>query len=69
MSPIAEMAYSVDNGPWLIGTTNDGLFDDLNEILPIDLPKDLTSGVHTLSIRVADEVGNIGSATVSFRVK
>lgn len=69
LSPISEMAYSVDDGPWLIGATQDGLFDDAAEMLRIDLPRDLRPGVHTLSIRVADAVGNIGSASVSFRVK
>lgn len=69
MSPIAEMAFSVDDGPWQVGTTNDGIFDSLAEILRIALPKDLSPGVHTLAIRVADEAGNIGSASVTFRVK
>ena len=69
MSTIAEMSFSVDDGPWQVGSTNDSLFDDLAEILRIGLPKDLSRGVHTLAIRVADEAGNIGSASVTFRVK
>lgn len=69
LSPIAEMAYSVDNGPWRVGTTNDGIFDDTTEMLPIALPTDLAPGMHTLSIRAADEAGNIGAASVTFRVK
>lgn len=69
MSPISEMAYSVDDGPWRVGTTTDGMFDDLTEMLRISLPDDLSPGVHTLAIRVADERGNIGSASVTFRVK
>ena len=28
LSTIAEMAFSVDDGPWQLGTTADGLFDD-----------------------------------------
>jgi hypothetical protein len=66
---IAEMAYSVDDGDWQVGTAHDGLFDDLTEMLAIALPRDLESGVHTLAIRVADESGNIGSASVTFRLK
>jgi len=69
LSSIAEMSYSVDDGPWRLGTTRDGLFDDLAEMLQIQLPSRLSSGVHTLSIRVADSAGNIGSASVTFRIK
>jgi hypothetical protein len=69
LSIISEMAYSVDDGPWKIGATRDGLFDDAAEMLRIELPRDLSPGVHTLSIRVADDAGNIGSASVTFRVK
>ena len=43
--------------------------DDLAEVLRIQLPRDLSRGVHTLAIRVADEAGNIGSASVTFRVR
>ncbi|WP_428262278.1 hypothetical protein [Haliangium sp.] len=69
MSAIAEMAFSVDDGPWQIGATADGLFDDTAEFLRIDLPEDLDKGTHTLAIRVADEAGNVGSTSVSFRVE
>lgn len=69
MSPIAEMAFSIDDGAWYVGTTNDGIFDDLTEMLRIRMPAGLAAGVHTLAIRVADEAGNIGSASVSFRIK
>ena len=69
MSAIAETAFSVDDGPWQVGTSNDGIFDSLAEILRIALPRDLSPGVHTLAIRVADEAGNIGSASVTFQVK
>lgn len=69
MSTIAEMSYSVDDGDWMVGASRDAIFDDLTEMLEISLPDDLTAGVHTLSIRVADEAGNIGNASVTFRVK
>lgn len=68
LSPIAEAGFSVDDGPWKLGDTQDGLFDELTELIRIVLPDDLAPGVHTLSIRVADEAGNIGSTTASFRV-
>jgi hypothetical protein len=69
MSVIAEMAYSIDDGPWRVGDTRDGIYDDLSEMLTITLPDDLKPGIHTLAIRVADEAGNIGSASVTFRVR
>jgi hypothetical protein len=69
LSAIAEASYSVDDGPWQLAASTDGLFDDRAELLKIDLPDDLSRGVHTLAIRVADEAGNIGSSALSFEVK
>jgi hypothetical protein len=68
LSTLAEMAFSVDDGPWQLGTTVDGLFDDQTEDLRIDLPS-LPRGTHTLAIRVADSAGNVGAASASFVVK
>ena len=69
LSTIAEMAYSVDDGPWQLGASADGLFDDQTEDLRIDIPQGLTRGTHTLAVRTADSAGNIGSASASFVVK
>jgi hypothetical protein len=69
ISTIAEMAFSVDDGPWQLGSTADGLFDDLGEDLRIDLPTGLARGTHTLSIRVADASGNVGSTSATFVIK
>jgi hypothetical protein len=69
LSTIAEMAFSVDDGPWQLGTTADGLFDDATEDLRIELPPNLTRGPHTLAIRVADAAGNVGSASTTFVIK
>ncbi len=66
LSTIAEMSFSIDDGPWQLGTTGDGLFDDLAETLRVDLPADLAAGSHTLSLRVADASGNVGSSTTTF---
>lgn len=68
LSPITEVAFSVDDGAWHLAGSQDGLLDDTTEILKLRLPDDLESGAHTLAIRVADEAGNIGSAAVTFRV-
>jgi hypothetical protein len=69
LSPISEMAFSVDDGPWQLGASNDGLFDDLTEELRIDIATGLARGTHTLAVRVADGAGNIGSASTTFVVK
>lgn len=68
MSTIAALAFSVDDGPWQIGGTQDGIFDDQTELLKLTMPGDLAKGTHTLAIRVADSAGNVGSVTTSFRV-
>jgi len=69
LSAITEMAFAVDDGAWQLGTTGDGIFDDLSETLVVQLPADLAKGTHTLSIRVADASGNVGSTSTTFVVK
>jgi hypothetical protein len=69
LSTITEMAFSVDDQPWQLGATADGLFDDLAEELRIGLPAGLSRGTHTLAIRVADAAGNVGSTSSTFVVK
>jgi hypothetical protein len=69
ISTIAEMAFSVDDGPWQLGASADGLFDDTTEDLRIELPASLTRGSHTLGVRVADAAGNVGSTSATFVVK
>lgn len=69
LSTISEMAYSVDDGPWQLGATVDGLFDDPSEDLRIALPADLSRGPHTLAVRVMDSAGNIASVSQTFFVK
>jgi hypothetical protein len=69
LSVITELAFSVDDGPWQLGTTTDGIFDSESETLRLDIPAGLTKGTHTLSLRVADAAGNVGSATATFVVR
>jgi hypothetical protein len=69
ISTLAEMAFSIDDGPWQLGTTVDGLYDDLSEDLRIDLPAGLARGAHTLAVRVADAAGNVGSTSTTFVIK
>ena len=63
------MAFSVDDGPWQLGTTTDGLYDDASEELRLDLPIGLARGTHTLAVRVADASGNVGSTSTTFVAK
>ncbi len=69
LSTITKVAFSIDDGPWQMAGTKDGIFDDQSELLAFDLPTDLSKGAHTLAIRVADSAGNVGSTTTSFRSK
>lgn len=69
LSTIGEMSFSVDDGPWQLGASADGLFDDLSEDLRIELPQGLARGTHTLAVRVADAAGNVGSASATFVIK
>ncbi|MBL0217789.1 MAG: PQQ-binding-like beta-propeller repeat protein [Myxococcales bacterium] len=69
ISTLSEMSFSVDDGPWQLGTTADGLYDDLSEDLRIDLPTGLPRGTHTLAVRVADASGNVGSTSTTFVIK
>ena len=69
ISTINEMSFSIDDGPWQLGTTADALFDDLTEDLRIDVPAGLPRGTHTLAVRVADAAGNVGSTSATFVIK
>jgi hypothetical protein len=46
----------------------DGIFDSVSEAFSLELPRGLAPGLHTLSVRVADEADNIGAASVTFRI-
>ena len=69
MTAISAAAFSIDDGPWMLGGPTDEIFDDQSEFLQFTLPSGLASGSHSLSIRVMDRAGNIGSTTTSFLVK
>ncbi len=69
ISTIAEMSYSVDDGPWQLGAASDGLYDDQTEDLRIDLPTALPRGTHTLAVRVADAAGNVGAQSTTFVIR
>ncbi len=67
-SRIDEIAYAIDGGEWIMAYPKDGLFDSVSEAFTLKLPEGLSPGLHTLSVRIADEADNIGAASVTFRV-
>ncbi|MEZ4367947.1 MAG: hypothetical protein R2939_16950 [Kofleriaceae bacterium] len=69
LTSIGELAYSLDDGPWQLGSADDGLLDDPTEAFSIALPPGLATGTHTLAVRVADGAGNVGSSVTPFVVK
>lgn len=68
-TPLSEVAFSIDDGPWRLGGVDDGLLDDPTEGISITLPPGLAPGTHTLALRAADGAGNVGSAQTTFLVK
>ena len=38
LSIITELAFAIDDGPWQLGTTTDGIFDSTTESLAFPLP-------------------------------
>jgi len=69
LTSLTELAYSIDDGAWQLGSVDDGLLDDPTEALTIALPPGLAAGTHTLALRVADGAGNVGATSISFLVK
>jgi hypothetical protein len=68
LSVVTELAFSIDDEPWRLATTVDGIFDDQAERLRLAVPT-LAKGTHTLSIRAADAAGNVAAATATFVVR
>lgn len=64
-SPITELRYSLDAGPWTLVLPEDGLPDSISESFEFGLPP-LAPGDHLVVIQVRDALGNIGSGKVAF---
>jgi hypothetical protein len=64
-SPILELRYSLDAGPWELALPEDGLPDSVAESFRIVLPP-LAAGDHLVVIQVRDALGNVGSGKVVF---
>lgn len=69
LSVVTELAFSIDDEPWRLGTTADGIFDGESEAARLEIPANLGKGTHTLSIRAADAAGNVAAATTTFVVR
>lgn len=63
---IKRAEASVDGAPWLGSFPDDGIADSLRERYTIELPIS-GAGEHTVSLRVFDASGNVGSARIVFR--
>jgi hypothetical protein len=59
-TPVARAQYALDGGEWQYLEPTGGLSDSLTEHYDLTLP--VTSGEHTIAIRIADRAGNATSA-------
>ena len=67
-SSVFQAEYSVNAGEWRIIYPTDGIADGREESFEIQLT-DLIRGEHSVTIRVIDTGGNIGTGRVTFRVQ
>jgi hypothetical protein len=66
-SAIDHAQYSLDGGEWILVSPSNGISDALVEQYNFGLPA-LSSGEHTLAVRVFDRFENVGSAKITFTV-
>jgi hypothetical protein len=60
-SYVHDVAFAVDGGSFRTVSADDGLFDQPEEAITLELPKDLSKGKHRLVLRARDAHGNIGA--------
>lgn len=63
-SYVRDAAFSIDAGAFRNVSPDDGLFDQPEEGITLELPKDLGKGKHRLVLRARDAYGNIGAAAL-----
>jgi WD40 repeat protein len=66
-SAIDHAQYSLDGGEWILVSPSNGISDAPVEHYNFGLPA-LSSGEHTLGVRVFDRFENVGSAKITFTV-
>jgi hypothetical protein len=65
-SNIGSVQYEVDGGRWLPMTAMDQVFDSPAEAASATIPPFQAAGVHTVCVRGADSIGNIGAEQCAF---
>lgn len=65
---IARIEYSLDGQPWTVVYPNDTLFDARTEKFAFQL-KDIAKGTHSITLRVFDADGNLGTRQEEFTAK
>lgn len=65
---IARIEYSLDGQPWAVVYPDDTLFDARTEKFSFQL-KDIAKGTHSITLRVFDADGNLGTRQEEFTVK
>jgi hypothetical protein len=59
LSPIKEVAFSLDGSDWQLVDAMDRIYDSPSEAFRARLPAKLKRGSHVVAIRVRDEAGNV----------
>jgi hypothetical protein len=54
---VRAVQFRVDNGEWVAGAADDGLFDTGMETFTLTTPP-LAAGAHTIEVQAQDEAGN-----------
>lgn len=68
VSAVLRVEASLDGGEWRALRADDGVFDERREAFAGSLPAGgARAGEHVLSVRAADEAGNVGVASVRYR--
>ena len=68
LGKIVSAEYSLDSGDWMRLLPTDGIFDASTETCTVELTG-LTPGEHTITVRAADDSGNVGAGGRTFSVK
>jgi hypothetical protein len=66
MSAVSGIEFAIDGGEWIPAGAQDGVLDSPEESFSFELPKDLTPGLHILTVRAWDRALNLGAAQKEF---
>jgi streptogramin lyase len=68
MSAIKDLRVRIDAGEWQVVLPRDGIADSRQEQVEVRL-NDLSAGDHVVSVRVLDELFNVGAGRAAFKVR